>query len=301
MRYWVGVTDGDWFETLRRLQPDEVNFWQPSQRAPRRMDAGWPFLFKLHSPRNFVVGGGFFVRFTELPCFLAWAAFREKTGASSLGELVQRVAHYRRAPQTPGTAIGCNVLTEPFFFDEDEWIPIPRDWAPNIVRGRTYDTATDTGDALWQAVVDRLVTRHRAATVEEPRFGEAYLAKARLGQGAFRTLVTDAYRRRCAVTGERSLPALEAAHIRAHAAAGPNRTRNGLLLRADIHRLFDDGYVTVDPDLRFVVSPRLHEEFENGRVYYDLDGRSLAYVPDRLTDQPGREFLEWHNSEVYRG
>ena len=74
------------------------------------------------------------------------------------------------------------------------------------------------------------------------------------------------------MTGERSLPALEAAHIRAHAAEGPNRTRNGLLLRADIHRLFDDGYVTVDPDLRFMVNRRLHEEFENGRVYYALDG-----------------------------
>ena len=94
MHYWVGMTDRDWFETLRRLQPDEVNFWQPSQRAPRAMDAGWPFLFKLHSPQNFVVGGGFFVRFTKLPCFLAWDAFREKNGASSLVELVQRVARY---------------------------------------------------------------------------------------------------------------------------------------------------------------------------------------------------------------
>ena len=244
---------------------------------------------------------GFFVRFTALPCFLAWDAFREKNGASSLVELVERVSRYRKAPQPPGAAIGCNLLTEPFFFDEDEWIPIPPDWASNIVRGRTYDTATDTGDALWQAVEDRLVTRQRAAAVQEPRFGEAYLARARLGQGTFRTLVTDAYHRRCAVTGERSLPALEAAHIRAHAAEGPNRTHNGLLLRADIHRLFDDGYVTVDPDLRFVVSPRLHEEFENGRVYYDFDGRSLANVPERLTDQPGHEFLEWHNSEVYIG
>ena len=62
------------------------------------MNAGWPFLFKLHSPHNFVVGGGFFVRFTKLPCFLAWDAFREKNGASRLFELVQRVARYRKAP-----------------------------------------------------------------------------------------------------------------------------------------------------------------------------------------------------------
>ena len=54
----------------------------------------------------------------------------------------------------------------------------------------------------------------------EERRGEAYLARARLGQGTFHTLVTDAYHRRRAVTGERSLPALEAAHIKAHAADG---------------------------------------------------------------------------------
>ena len=50
-----------------------------------------------------------------------------------------------------------------------------------------------------------------------------------------------------------------------------------------------------------MVSPRLHEEFENGRVYHARDGRSLANVPDRLPDHPGREFLEWHDSEVYLG
>ena len=56
MRFWVGITDGDWFETLRRLHPDEVNFWQPSDRPPRTMEPGRPFLFKLHSPRNYIVG-----------------------------------------------------------------------------------------------------------------------------------------------------------------------------------------------------------------------------------------------------
>jgi len=130
---------------------------------------------------------------------------------------------------------------------------------------------------------------------------EAHLARVRLGQGTFRTLVTDAYHRRCAVTGERSLPALEAAHIQAHAADGPNRTQNGLLLRADIHRLFDDGYVTVDPGLQFIVSPRLREEFENGRAYYAFHGRTLDNLPDRLDDRPQPEFIEWHNAEVYQG
>jgi putative restriction endonuclease len=100
------------------------------------------------------------------------------------------------------------VLTEPFFLDEGDWIPVPDDWPRNVQRGFTYDTDTASGDALWQAVEERLATHQLAVSVEEPRFGDAYLARARLGQGTFRTLVTDAYHRRCAVTGERSLPAL---------------------------------------------------------------------------------------------
>ena len=299
MRFWVGITDGDWFETLRLRQPDEVNFWQPSERAPRKMEAGWPFLFKLHSPRNYVVGGGFFVRFTVLPCFLAWDAFGEKNGASSLTELVERIARYRKSPQTPSAPIGCNILADPFFWDEEQWIPIPDDWPRSVQRGFTYDTSQESGHKLWEAVEERLVVRRPDIRAEEPRFGADYLAKARLGQGTFRTLVTDAYHRRCAVTGERSLPALEAAHIKAHAEKGPNQTQNGLLLRADIHRLFDEGYVTVNPDLRFEVSPKLRQEFENGRAYYALAGEELKNVPDLLMDRPSREFLDWHNTEVF--
>jgi len=51
---------------------------------------------------------------------------------------------------------------------------------------------------------------------------------------------------------------------------------NGLLLRSDLHKLFDRGYVTVSPDLRFVVSRRIREEFENGRDYYARNGSGLA-------------------------
>lgn len=300
MRYWVGITDWDWFETLRRIQPEEVNFWQPSDRVPRRMEAGWPFLFKLHSPLNYIVGGGFFVRFTVQPCFLAWNAFLRNNGASSLAELVKRTGRYGKAPQTPGTRIGCNILTEPFFFNEDEWIPVPSDWPRYAQRGYTYDTDTKSGNELWHEVKQRLAARRQLGTVQEPRFGEDYLIRARLGQGTFRMLVTDAYHRRCAVTAERSLPALEAAHIKSHTAAGPNLTQNGLLLRADIHRLFDDGYVTVDPKLRFVVSRRLRDDFENGSAYYKFSGNKLVNLPDRSADHPGMEFLAWHNSEVYR-
>jgi putative restriction endonuclease len=67
MKFWVGVTDRDWFDQLSRLQPDEVNFWQPSGRPPfTNAPVGMPFLFKLKYPVNAIVGGGWFVGFSRL-------------------------------------------------------------------------------------------------------------------------------------------------------------------------------------------------------------------------------------------
>ena len=124
--------------------------------------------------------------------------------------------------------------------------------------------------------------------------------RARVGQGAFRIMVTDAYRRRCVITGERTLPALEAAHIKPFAEGGSHDPTNGLLLRRDIHALFDMGYVTVAPDLRFNVSRKIKEEFENGRDYYQLHGQPIApaispnWSPDTAS-------LAWHNEQRYLG
>ena len=58
MNLYVGITDLDWFTHLKATQPDEVNFWQPGgSRAFKTLLPGEPFLFKLHSPRNYIVGG----------------------------------------------------------------------------------------------------------------------------------------------------------------------------------------------------------------------------------------------------
>ena len=132
------------------------------------------------------------------------------------------------------------------------------------------------------------------------RFGTPVLVRPRLGQGAFRLLVTDTYDRRCAVTRERTLPALDAAHLRPYAEGGMHEVTNGLLLRRDIHSLFDRGYVTVTPELRFEVSRRIKEEFENGRDYYALHGRSVQ-PPDDVLRQPDRQALTWHNEHRYLG
>jgi putative restriction endonuclease len=308
MKIWIGVTDDDWFDHLSRLAPDEVNFWQPSgSRSFKVLRPGEPFLFKLHSPHNFIVGGGFFVRYSALPASLAWDAFEIKNGVTSFDQLRARVRRYRPNDATLDPIIGCNVLIEPFFFERSKWIPIPLSFALNIVTGKTYDTATEEGKALWESVRRAMPVTpsvQEPALVqgdpEEQRFGDAYLARSRLGQGAFRVLVTDAYQRRCAVTGEKTLPVLEAAHIKPYSLHGPHRINNGILLRSDLHKLFDLGYVTVTPDLRLEVSPRLRAEWENGREYYAHHGKELTIRPADRSSLPSREFLMWHNENRFK-
>jgi predicted restriction endonuclease len=96
------------------------------------------------------------------------------------------------------------------------------------------------------------------------------------------------------------LPVLDAAHIRPFALEGSNKPDNGILLRSDLHPLFDRGYVTVTPDRHFEVSRRVREEFDNGREYYALHGRGI-FVPRRIALRPAGENLAWHNENVFKG
>jgi putative restriction endonuclease len=73
-----------------------------------------------------------------------------------------------------------------------------------------------------------------------------------------------------------------------------------LLLRSDVHRLFDDGYVTVDRHLRFRVSSRLKKDFDNGEEYRRYAGQQL-WVPASADDRPDPKLLEWHADTVFRG
>lgn len=300
----VAVTDDDWFEMLRQ-RPDlgEVNFWAPSAASFRALQPGELFLFKLHAPRHRIVGGGIFAHANTLPCSLAWSAFGEGNGARSAREMRTRIAHYRRTDSNDHSdfEVGCRILTQPFFFEEREWIAVPPSWSRNIVSFKTYNTDDPEGLTLWEAVQERLSGRSVPGLAESgPRYGEPHLIRPRLGQGAFRVLVTDIYERRCAVTRERTLPALDAAHIRPYGEGGAHEAANGLLLRRDIHSLFDAGYVTVTTDFRFEVSRRIREEFENGKDYYALHGRQLANPTD-IRLNPDHAALSWHNVNRFKG
>ena len=300
----VAVTDNDWHRQLA-LQPEltEVNFWSPTATEFRSLREGELFLFKAKAPVNKIVGGGIFAHSNVMHCSVAWEAFETRNGAQSFFEMRSRIAKLRSThpDDREDFQIGCRVLTQPFFFDESDWLDPPASWRPNIVRHKTYSTETSEGLELWTAIQDRLRRQPITGVAEEaPLYGAPQLVAPRLGQGAFRFKVTDIYARKCAVTGERTLPALEAAHIRPYSDGGPHEVSNGLLLRRDLHRLFDTGYVTVTPSMRLEVSKSIREDFTNGRHYYAMHG-SRIYVPNRPEERPKLDTLDWHNAKVFRG
>jgi putative restriction endonuclease len=309
MEGWVAVTHSDWFDFLaQRRHREEVNFWSPSAYYAFHGAPGAPFFFKLKAPRNAIGGFGYVASFTRLPEWLAWECFGDGNGSRTFKELKARLETIRERNDLRGTGglsqIGCIVLVQAVFFPPEQWIPQPTDWAARNLRYKRYDLTAGEGARIWRECQERAAglasTQHVSVVREQQeRYGEPTLVRPRLGQGAFRVAVTDAYRRSCAVTQEHSLPVLEAAHIRPYSQGGEHEVNNGLLLRSDFHRLFDLGYVTVTPGLRLEVSARLRGDFENGRTYYPLHGSQLA-VPRATGLRPEANLLQWHNDTVFR-
>jgi putative restriction endonuclease len=314
MTFYIGTTDYNWYNFLSRISPEDVNFWRPGGKtAFKVLSPGAPFLMKLKSPYRVIAGIGFFSSHTFLPLSVAWDAFQNRNGCDSEEELRQMISNYRTEWWDFNPTIGCTVLTNPVFFDQSDWIPEPENWANSIVQGKSYSTDESIGRQIWRKVevlLDKylfLNTKDAGKSQllldssDSPRYKESVLTKVRLGQGAFRVLITDAYTRKCAISGERTLPVLEAAHIKPYSLSGPHFISNGLLLRSDLHKLFDTGYITVTSDLNVEVSKRIREEFQNGKEYYQFHGKKLVNMPLAESYKPNDTYIAWHNDKIFKG
>jgi len=307
----VAVTDFDWYHYLSSRELSEVNFWTPSDRRVFSAATFAPFFFKLKAPYRAIAGFGFFAKWSSIPDWLAWECFGVGNGCDSLAAFRARITGIRdRIGYVAGPSvsnIGCILIAQPTFFPPEAWIPQPSDWHDRTVTSKSYDLSVGEGLRIWEACRERAGLPNlpsylfpQIAGPPSPRYGAPRPIAPRLGQGTFRISVTDAYGRACAITGEHSLPALDAVHIRSYLAEGPHEIPNGLLLRADFHRLFDQGYLTVTSDYRLEVSRHLKAHYSNGRSYYPMHGHRLD-LPQRTADHPAAEYLVWHNENVYLG
>lgn len=311
MNGFIAHTDRAWWNFHRaRGAGEEVNFFRPRGGRFHALAPGEPFFFRLKRPVNKIAGYGLFARSDELEAWDAWETYGEANGTASEEEFLALATKLARRPVEADSVVGCVAVTGCVFFTEDEWVLEPPSFNPQNLRGARIDLETVDGRALWEACLVRTAaddapplgaaTGPQGPPTSGPRLGRPHLVASRLGQGSFRLSVRDAYGSCCAVTGEPAFPALEAAHIYPWRRGGPHEVPNGILLRRDLHRLFDRGYLALDDEFCLLVSPQLVTEFGAGSAYAELSGRRLRR-PASMELGPGRDYVVWHRRNVFHG
>lgn len=128
--------------------------------------------------------------------------------------------------------------------------------------------------------------------------------KQRVNQGYFRTSLLENYNHRCCLTGISIDQLLIASHIKPWKDADPRTERtspsNGLLLNAFHDRAFDKGLITLNDEYRVIVSPKVKRNLKRNPEGADLllgyEGRQIE-LPSKMP--PNREFIHWHNENVF--
>jgi putative restriction endonuclease len=231
----IAPTDLDWFESLREEQyPSVVNFWTSTPWNPRRLDEGDRFYFLLKAPYRMIGGYGYFSYYENMTAKEAWNRFGKGNGVNNLSELVARASRYAErhsiafAP-TENPEIGCIVLSQTVFFDDDQFFR-PEDYGLSfpreVVKFKYFDV-----DSVGDSEVLKSDPKGFQLVTDKSDDYRSQRVKNRKGQAAFRQRILAAYGSKCCVTSETSLEVLEASHIQPYVNRDSNHVQNGLCLR----------------------------------------------------------------------
>lgn len=280
MRTWIGPVLTSWIYTISRDYPDHLDFARADRLWDTRVNpsvtigddiffwrsrdtlAGWAratsdsFAISANSPRarwHDVDSGRYRYRF-HLDMVSAEVKSKIRWTAMAAGAGTNKPAGNGRIEiETPQ---GQRFLRSLFVGSGDITFP--------SISGRTFSF----GDDLRHHAEREIVVRR--------------------GQQRFRESLLKAYDQRCAVSGSGVEPVLEAAHIDRYFGDHSNHISNGLLLRSDIHALFDLRLIAVDSNYTVRVSPDLQSS-----EYDRFDGASLR-IPIATADTPSRQALSRH-------
>jgi hypothetical protein len=250
-----------------------------------------------------IFGHGTVVRYERTTPYTLFTSYGRGSGYATAHELAEGISTTGSGEQGAlDRQIGNIVLREVTIYSEPVTAPhtIPNDSliSPN---GRTY---WPFNDELLRPLLPEPTVSIRATdadeeydpeNVKDARERVLRAIKARRGQKGFREAVLAAYGKRCAVTGCAVLDVLEAAHITPYLGPETNHVTNGLLLRADLHTLYDCDLVAIHPEtLKFVIAPSLTTS-----SYRKLDDLPLR-CPMAAGMAPSKKALAQHFADFQR-
>jgi len=295
----IAPTDLDWFETIRgSFISRTVNFWTPTPWSIRGLHSGDRLYFMVKAPVRKIGGFGIFVRYVEMTTSQAWSAYGLTNGVANELDLVRKVQGFAAKRSeffepVSDPIIGCMELRNVFAADDDNSL-IPEHYGhsfPNqVVKLKYFSDPYNLADkfkGLASSTASFELVQGHATKRTTSR-------KDRSNQPQFRWKILNNYGFRCAVSGEMLQEILEAAHIQTYIDERSNHPQNGICLRVDLHRLFDEGLIAISCEGKILTSSSLH-----GTGYAALGGISIQ-KPDDPRFHPSESALEFHRHNVFR-
>lgn len=287
--FGIACTDKDWFDCLRATpRIGIVNFWTPTPWNIKKLSPGQHFYFMLKAPIRKIGGYGEFQSYENMTIEAAWNRFGPANGVASRDELLSKITRFKKGHNGD---IGCILLSKSIFFDDSGFIDPSQaniEFPRNVVTWKSFP-----GDkvALFPNPPQGPPFRLVGVEPADYAFGKR---KARPGQGRFRRRLLEAYEGACCVTNETTSEVLEAAHIEPYVNEESDHVQNGILLRADLHDLFDAGLLTIDTGFRVVLSKHLSSPY-----YVKLQGQ-VVRLPSDPNCRPSPVAFDLHNRQIYR-
>jgi putative restriction endonuclease len=295
----IAPTDIGWFERMRGGTVGRVvNFWMPTPWGVKGLHPGDRLHFMLKSPIRKIGGYGEFVRYTDMTASDAWSTYGLGNGVDSRDELVAKIERFaeKRSKSfvvTNDPLIGCIELADVVTLDNERFVA-PEEcghtFPKEVVKLKYFNEADEIATRLGTTSAGVAAFALVSGTASR----KPSLRKDRKGQSIFRNEVLKNYGHRCCVTNESVVELLEAAYIQPFIDDRSNHPQNGLCLRVDIHRLFDEGLIAITEQDTLVTSEKL-----KGTSYAALNGASI-HPPVGARKHPSQEALRFHRAEVFR-
>lgn len=286
----ISPTDVEWFKFLRTEGLNsEINFWTPTPWNVSRLASGDKLYFMLKSPIRKIGGYGQFVEYKNMSINDAWNKYGFKNGCTSKQELIDRLDKYKASNSSDersvtDSEIGCIVLTNAVYYDDDKFLDLDNydiDFSRFIVKIKYYNE----NDPL-EIATESMVKEFELLPTSLEKLKKSRLVTERKGQGNFRAIITTAYSNKCCITNETTPELLEAAHIQPYFDENSNHVKNGLLLRVDLHKLYDNGLLYIDESFKIHISPEVKSEY-----YQKLNGTTIR-LPENSNLHPSKEALK---------